>query len=367
MPWIRKLPSGKWNAVVRLPNGKRTSKTDPLKGLVTKWALDLEAQIRRGDTFDPSAGKITVEAWHAKWWGDAGPAYLGYHARRSYSTQWRLRVQPEWGRWRIGAIRPEDIVEWCTEMDGAGKTPRANEIAYHVLSSLLRDAAERRLIPANPCRGVSPASVDQKPPRWYDDEECARLIAAFPRRDRLMIDLALHTGLRWGELAGLRGLRVQRLRHKIAVRDVLLPDCTLRPYPKSTASVREVPVPLHLRTELYARAEEDLSAFVFRSPMGGPLQYQNWHRFVWTPAAEKAGLDGSPHCMRHTAASRLVMARVDLYRVKTLLGHSSIKTTERYAHLAPEYHEAILDAWADTQVTHGPPDVVAGDAADEAP
>lgn len=51
--------------------------------------------------------------------------------------------------------------------------------------------------------------------------------------------------------------------------------------------------------------------------------------------------------MRHTAASWLVQAGVDLYRVQALLGHESFKTTQRYAHLAPDSFDKVIDAWGD--------------------
>ena len=59
--------------------------------------------------------------------------------------------------------------------------------------------------------------------------------------------------------------------------------------------------------------------------------------------------------MRHTAASWLVIDGVPLYDVQALLGHESYRTTERYAHLAPDAHDKVVQSWArrrDASVTH---------------
>ena len=69
---------------------------------------------------------------------------------------------------------------------------------------------------------------------------------------------------------------------------------------------------------------------------------------VWKWTRKLMGLQADeqfvPHALRHTCASRLVMAGVDLYTVKALLGHSTIKVTERYAHLAPSVMQKVEDA-----------------------
>ena len=68
--------------------------------------------------------------------------------------------------------------------------------------------------------------------------------------------------------------------------------------------------------------------------------YRRWFNEALTEAKVK---DYSWHCNRHTFASRLVMAGVDLRTVAELMGHSSIQLTMRYAHLAPQHNRAAVD------------------------
>lgn len=68
--------------------------------------------------------------------------------------------------------------------------------------------------------------------------------------------------------------------------------------------------------------------------------YRRWFNEALTAAKIR---DYSWHCNRHTFASRLVMAGVDLRTVAELMGHSSIQMTMRYAHLAPQHNRAAVD------------------------
>jgi integrase len=92
---------------------------------------------------------------------------------------------------------------------------------------------------------------------------------------------------------------------------------------------------------------EILSPLVFCAPRVGFLR--NFSR-NWYPALRKAEIpDFRWHDTRHTAASRLVMAGVDLYTVKEILGHKTLAMTARYSHLSPGHQRQALERLADRQ------------------
>jgi hypothetical protein len=92
MPYIRRLPSGLWAATVRLPSGRRPTRSHELGSVVADWAADLETDVRRGDWIDPRAAKTTVgQCW--KQWGLA--RHLEQASRKRDASHWRCHVEPE--------------------------------------------------------------------------------------------------------------------------------------------------------------------------------------------------------------------------------------------------------------------------------
>jgi integrase len=202
---------------------------------------------------------------------------------------------------------------------------------------------------------IRPHEVD-----FLERDEAEELLAAAEQigaRWRTLIELGTEVGLRPGELYGLHGHRVDWLCGKIQVIDVMT-RAGLRQWPKSKKSHRVVPVPPHILKGMSAlMVGRPHNALVFTAPEGGPVDDRNFRDRIWYPAVEAAGIRRfPPRIMRHTAASWLVMDGVPLHDVQVLLGHESYRTTERYAHLAPDAYDKVAQSWArrhDALVTHG--------------
>src|SRR5215471_6851755 len=142
--------------------------------------------------------------------------------------------------------------------------------------------------------------------------------------------LALNTGLRLSEQYGLLWENVS-----LSLRMLTIPrskNGSMRHVPLNQAAIRAL-------EEL--RKQHDASEFV----CGGCREPRRWFELVLTGA----GITNfSWHCLRHTFASRLVMAGVDLRTVQELLGHKTIQMTVRYAHLAPQHRLAAVQRLCDT-------------------
>ena len=98
------------------------------------------------------------------------------------------------------------------------------------------------------------------------------------------------------------------------------------------------------------RGEAGNSPWVWPSPRrdGHPLQAEPWVARIFKPAAKKANVgDFHFHDLRHTTASRAIMAGQDLIGVRDMLGHSSVSVTQRYSHLAPDHLRRVAESIAE--------------------
>ncbi len=151
--------------------------------------------------------------------------------------------------------------------------------------------------------------------RWLTDEEEARLLGASPPWLRELV----HTGMRLGEILALtwRGVDLFRntatvLRPKNGTRRTILLNQTVRALLKAKAKVRAL------------KSEQ-----VFQSQAQTPLEANNI-RLAFRRAVRQAEIeDLHVHDLRHTFATRLIQAGVDLYKVQRLLGHQSPVMTQR--------------------------------------
>ena len=191
----------------------------------------------------------------------------------------------------------------------------------------------------NPVAGRRPTQGKGRV-RWLSRTDARRLIQAAesePRAPHLadFIRLALHTGMRKGELLGLEWGRVG------------LPEglIYLEPHHTKTGERRTVPLNGVARAALV-----NLARFRAHYCPGSPWVFGNKNgeriqdiKKGFATACQRAEIkDFHPHDLRHTCAAWLVSAGVPLPEVRDLLGHRSVQMTERYAHLAPDNVRAAV-------------------------
>lgn len=234
-------------------------------------------------------------------------------------------------------LSASDIHGYAQRRLQAGIRPGTINRELSVLSATVNHAARRWGVPVvNPVR-YQWLRPDAPRLRYLTKEEAARLVlhAESLRFDLAQfIRLALHTGCRKTELLTLKWSDVCLDRRYILLR------------PEQTKANRRRAVPLN-RTALQALEalkQDNATQWVFarrkNGKQGERVKSLDW---LFRKAVKLAAIDDFRiHDLRHTFASWLVSEGVELVKVRDLLGHTSIKMTERYAHLMPDrLHDAV--------------------------
>jgi integrase len=210
-------------------------------------------------------------------------------------------VLPQWGTWPLSKIDHLSVQKWITEV-GTRRAPATVAEAHRLTSAVLRSAVRNRLIAFNPAKASdSPRrrrqdTADQVISRY---ELRSELLPVTPDRYRAITATGAGAGLRWGEAAGLRldALDLKRARLSV-IRTVVEVSghTTFKPYPKSSAGRRTVPLPAWLVPiirEHLDRYPVPAEAPVFANAVGKPLRRTLFRSRVWRPALVRAGLLGT--------------------------------------------------------------------------
>ena len=301
---------------------------------------------RRGGSGDPTGGRMTLEAWWARWQCTRS---VTDSTREREEAIWRCHIEPAFGGVRLADLRRSDVGAWVA---GLRRTlaPATVVRSLAVLRKMLGDAVLEGLIAASPAASITLPPRARVERRFLSLDEIQRLQAAMDPWWSLVVPLAVTTGLRIGEIAALTVGDLRLASREVHVRATAI-GVTRRvsgaehrrqlQRPKTMAGDRVVPtITDELAERLSSHIDErglSLDDWLFAGPHGGPMSPDNWRARVWRPAVERAGLADpkpTPHALRHTAVALWIGAGADRYTVCKWAGHTDASFTERvYGHL----------------------------------
>ncbi len=214
-----------------------------------------------------------------------------------------------------------------TDTINRGLKGASNNKTLNVLKAMFSKAVEWEMVEADVLKKIRKVKMlpENKRLRYLSQEECRDLINACDQHLRPIVITALNTGMRKGEILKLKWDTHIDLKHGF-----ILLDKT------KNGERREIPINSTLRSTLQGLTRRLDVPYVFYDPTSGK-PYQDVKRSFGSALRRAKIQDFHFHDLRHTFASHLVMAGVDLTSVSRLLGHKDIKMTLRYSHLAPAH------------------------------
>ncbi|NSW83570.1 MAG: site-specific integrase [Syntrophothermus sp.] len=307
--------------------------------------------VKQGTFMEPS--RLTVGEWLDIWLNDYKRLDLRPTTWESYEVMVRCHLKPAIGHLALRDLRPEHLQHLYNEKLKAGLSARTVRYIHHVIHCALNQAKENGLVVRNVSEATKLPALKKREIRALTLEEQQRFLEVL-EQDRLGVafKVLLGTGMRRGELLGLKWQDVDLEEATIRVRQQLTPVKGKAIYqePKTEKARRVIPLPrdvvLALKAHKARQAKEKLLAgpsyqdngLVFCTEIGTPINPRNFNRKFYE-LRKKAGLgeDVNLHALRHTYATRLLELGEDLKVVQELLGHSRIAVTaDTYAHVSPK-------------------------------
>ena len=337
---------GNGNQIRRTKSLGKVSKTFANKALAA-----FVTEIETGEAVRTS--KINFKQFVEQWFRDYADNSLAPKTKARYTDMLEGRIIPAIGNMRLNQIKPQHVLALYASMraEGARKDGGSGGLAeltvlhhHRLLHRIFSHAVYWQIIPSNPVARVPAPKIPKKELRVYDKEQIDRLYEALilaPDMHRLVVTMALNTGMRIEEITGLKWSRVSFDMGRILV-------CEVRQWVDGVGEVvrgtktdqpRYIPISDQLKMELLHFRESRLankellgskwvdSNYVITQPdgnPGNPTTPGRWFaEFIEKHKLQKITLHG----LRHTFATQLLAAGVPLAVVSAWLGHSQRSTT----------------------------------------
>ena len=378
MAWIkvRTTDDGtkRFVACYRDPEGRqRSAGTYSSRRAAERAAHREEAKVREGAWHDHSRGQVTFAEYVETGWLPS--KHVEASTLAAYRSYLDKHFIPAFGKRPMGKILPSEIQRWVTAATENGLSAASVGKYHTMLHSVFERALRDRVVTFNPCEHTELPKRVKKTARTLTPAEYDAVLAALPTQHRLMIETAINTGLRWGELIALKprhfDLRAGKLTVQETIVEVSLSNSPTgqrmltKPYPKDNAP-RTLGLPAELLDQLAAwisqrgLGPDDL---LFATRDGTPISRNTFRTRIWRPAVAASGVDFNVrvHDLRHAHASWLLAGGSDIKSVMDRMGHAQITTTQKYLHALPDADAKNLDALSRIRESH------AGSSRDPAP
>lgn len=368
MAWVEQTGAHSWRVRFTDGDGRVRSASGFASSLrAREFAATLAVDPRQGPSVDPATGTVTLAAWTARW---LPTLTVCERTEENYRRDLRKHVLPRWGDYPLADISAGEVNGWAAQLAAAGYAPATVSSLVKLLSRLLTDAVDARLIVENPVhrhRHRGPRVLQPQPERvWATPEQVVQVAehatALGDASMGLLIITAAWTGMRWGEITGLQRCNVHLGDGVILVDRYAggLHESGSRMWlgpPKTAASIRVITLPPFLIALLREHLDNTDGVPVFTGPKGGWLRRSNVDRRILRPAADgtlqlpRASLRLPPvrpgltvPGLRHSHKTWLIAdGAPEIAQARRLGHHLPDRVVATYSHVAPEVEQRLLD------------------------
>lgn len=352
---VKKLSTGRYQVRWRDGGGLQRAKNFRSKDAAVYFERQLIVQQETtGLPVTPSG--MTFGEFADRWHADYSKVQKAETTAKEDEDAIRVHLKPALSELRLGELRKKHLLEFqaaMTKKVGRHKRPLSVNTVNNIVAlakSMLNTAVDWELIPANPWSKVKRLKPAAQGFDFWMPEERDLFVQRCRAHDEAFAELVLvaaHTGLRKGELWGLRRSQLDFSQGLIRVDASTSSRLRKRQGRTKNGEVAFVRMDDVVYRCLLNRKLAAADTPVFDQRLFADLR----HRF--TRLCKRVG--SRPirwHDLRHTYASCLVMAGVPLYTVKELMRHKQLSQTERYAHLAPDYLREAANALVSASSVH---------------
>ena len=361
---VSKRKDGRWQARLTLAGGKRLSVYGRTRADVVKKLNTAKADLEKHTLASPSS--LTLGGWLDHWLENIQRVSVASSTLGQQQWLVKKHIKPHLGERRLSRLTPEDFDWLFAELERLGVGARTRQHAHQILRKAMRNAVEKRRIPMSPMIAVERPRRPRPEIQVLNVADVRTLLeAAADDRYEALYTVAVHTGMRWGEIAGLQWQDVDLdsgvLHVRRTQREIYVPEAKKGSRwqvelaePKTNSGRRAI----RLGTSTVSALRRHLDALgaspmpkvhVFTSPDGRPLRRSDFSRKQWHPLLERAGLPKMGfHSLRHTMATTGLSSGLHAKVIQERLGHARIsQTLDTYSHVIPELHEEAANVLED--------------------
>ncbi|GAB3912881.1 tyrosine recombinase XerC [Kibdelosporangium lantanae] len=360
--WVRKLPSGRYQASYLGPDSQRRNapETFETKTAADQYLVKVESAMMAGEWTDPTRAKVKLGDYAERWIKERP----GLRPRTVELYRWLLakHIVPHLGGLELGKLTTAVVRQWRTGLLDQGISTSITAKSYRLLRAVMNTAVEEdRILPRNPCRvrGADQESPAERPVLTV--AQVFDLAGRMPKRWRALVLMTAFATLRWGEVTALRRRDVAPdgswVRVTVAYSEVPGRGLLLGP-PKSKAGVRTLTVPEAIRPEIvkhlmtWVKAGDD--ALLFTGERGNAVRKSNFaQRVKWTELVTKMGLKGLHfHDLRHAGNIWAAQAGSSTKDLMARMGHDDMRAALLYQRATSDADQKIADRLSDLVDKH---------------